>query len=232
MKKTIALFLAMLMVLSIIPLAFAENETNETADDDGDSAVTVIPADEESADDGSVDDESSDETEDEDGTEVEDEEETEDEDGTEVEDEEETEDEEEIELEIEAEDNETEIEDEEEIELESETEGNETETEEEEEDVVEVPEEVIEEAGVTPDSILWPFERIIERIDMKLTLGKSAKAKKGLAHARQRLLEVQAMIAAKRMGAPDVGWSNSSRDACSAGREIGRGGRPSPGVAP
>jgi len=56
-----------------------------------------------------------------------------------------------------------------------------------------------EEAGVTPDSkFLWGLERAIERIDLALTFGKSAKAKKGLAHAHERLMEVKAMIAEKR----------------------------------
>ncbi|MBW2980755.1 hypothetical protein KY360_05045 [Candidatus Woesearchaeota archaeon] len=58
-----------------------------------------------------------------------------------------------------------------------------------------------EDPGITPDSPLYGLDRAIERISLKLTLGKSAKAKKGLAHARERLMEVQAMIAAKKMGA-------------------------------
>jgi len=70
-----------------------------------------------------------------------------------------------------------------------------------EEPIVDIPEEVVEEAGITPDSPLYGLERAIERISLKLTLGKSAKAKKGLAHARERLMEVQAMIAAKKLDA-------------------------------
>ncbi|MBW2983911.1 hypothetical protein KY361_02250 [Candidatus Woesearchaeota archaeon] len=58
-----------------------------------------------------------------------------------------------------------------------------------------------EDPGVTPDSPLYGLDRAIERVELALTLGKSAKAKKGLAHARERLMEVQAMIAAKKMGA-------------------------------
>ncbi len=69
------------------------------------------------------------------------------------------------------------------------------------EPIVDLPEEVVEEAGITPDSPLYGLERAMERISLKLTLGKSAKAKKGLAHAAERLAEVQAMIAAKKMGA-------------------------------
>src|SRR3989338_5702925 len=55
-----------------------------------------------------------------------------------------------------------------------------------------------DDAGVTPDSPLWGIERALERIDLALTLNKSKKAKKGLAHARERLAEVQLMIAAKK----------------------------------
>ncbi|MEM4336544.1 MAG: DUF5667 domain-containing protein [Candidatus Woesearchaeota archaeon] len=58
--------------------------------------------------------------------------------------------------------------------------------------------------SVTPDRpLLWGLKRAIERIDLLLTLGKSAKAQKGLAHARERLLEVQAMIAAKKFEAAE-----------------------------
>jgi len=59
-------------------------------------------------------------------------------------------------------------------------------------------EDATEEAGTTPDSALWGLDRALERISLALTLGKSAKAKMGLAHAKERLLEVQAMIAAKK----------------------------------
>ena len=60
--------------------------------------------------------------------------------------------------------------------------------------------EVAEGAGATPDNpILWGLDRALERIDLALTFGKSAKAQKGLAHAKERLLEVQAMIAAKKL---------------------------------
>lgn len=70
-------------------------------------------------------------------------------------------------------------------------------------ETVEVPEnetEEVEGAGATPDNpIMWGLDRALERIDLALTFGKSAKAQKGLVHARERLLEVQAMIQAKRI---------------------------------
>ena len=138
MKKTIALILAMLMVLSIVPMAFADDGGNETVEED-----PAEDADNETAED----------------------------DGAEEEVEEE----------------------EEEIEIEEEEDENETEEE------IEIEEEVIEEAGVTPDSPLYGIERAMERISMALTFGKSAKAKKGLAHAQERLMEVQAMIAQKKL---------------------------------
>ncbi|MBW2980552.1 hypothetical protein KY360_03990 [Candidatus Woesearchaeota archaeon] len=72
-----------------------------------------------------------------------------------------------------------------------------------EEEPVELPENVVEEAGITPDNPLWGLERAIEAINVALTPGKSAKAKKGLAHARERLMETQAMIAARKLGAAE-----------------------------
>lgn len=150
MEKIIALGLAMLMVLSIIPLAFAENETvNETTDivedsvDDVNETALEEPETEEPVD--TIVIISGDQTE------------------------------------------------------EPETDTNVTGEPELEEPEVELDENVAEEAGITPDSPLYGLERAIERISLALTLGKSAKAKKGLAHARERLMEVQAMIAAKRM---------------------------------
>lgn len=59
--------------------------------------------------------------------------------------------------------------------------------------------EVKEEAGITPDSPLWGIDRAIERISLALTFGKAAKAKKGLEYARERLMEVQAMQAEKKL---------------------------------
>lgn len=151
MKKTIALFMAVLMALSIVPMAFAE-EGNETAAEDPaeDIPDEAADGDEAVADELAVD-------------------------------------EPEAEAETGAE-NETESEAEEEPEAE------------EEADVVEIPENVTEEAGTTPGSFTWGIDRALERISMKLTFGKSAKAKKGLAHAQERLMEVQAMIAQKRLG--------------------------------
>lgn len=49
------------------------------------------------------------------------------------------------------------------------------------------------EAGTTPDSPLWGIERALERIDLALTFSKAKKVEKRLVHARERLLEVQAM---------------------------------------
>lgn len=70
-----------------------------------------------------------------------------------------------------------------------------------EEEPVELPENIIEEAGITPDNPLWGLERAIETIGLALKFDKSAKAKKGLVHARERLMETQAMIAAKKIWA-------------------------------
>lgn len=148
MKKTMALFLAMLMVLSIIPLAFAENETTNQTVDTGNNETPVEPADT------NVTPEPDDTIVIISGNQT-----------------------------TEPDTNVT-------------PDSNET-----EEPTVELPEEVVEEAGITPDSPLYGLERAMERISLALTLGKSAKAKKGLAHARERLMEVQMMIAAKKIGA-------------------------------
>lgn len=66
----------------------------------------------------------------------------------------------------------------------------------------EIPES--ETGGVGPDSpFLWGLDRAIERIQLLLTFNKAAKAKLGLAHARERLLEVRHMINAKRLEAAE-----------------------------
>ncbi len=66
----------------------------------------------------------------------------------------------------------------------------------------EIPE--TETGGVGPDSpFLWGLDRAIERIHLALTFNKAAKAKLGLAHARERLLEVRQMINAKRLEAAE-----------------------------
>ena len=67
-------------------------------------------------------------------------------------------------------------------------------------ETIELTEEEEEEAGITPaNGFLWGLERAIERIELSLTFNRAAKAKKGLKHARERLMEVKAMIAAKRL---------------------------------
>lgn len=57
------------------------------------------------------------------------------------------------------------------------------------------------EAGITPDSPFWGIDKAIERISLALTFDKAAKAKKGLAYARERLIEVKAMITEKKLEA-------------------------------
>jgi len=50
-----------------------------------------------------------------------------------------------------------------------------------------------EEAGVTPDSLLWGLERAIERVSLALTFNKAKKVNKRLTYAKERLLEVKEM---------------------------------------
>ena len=67
---------------------------------------------------------------------------------------------------------------------------------------IELPEN--ETVSVGPDKpLLWGLKRAIERIDLALTFDKAAKAKKGLAHARERLLEVRQMIKEKRIASAE-----------------------------
>jgi hypothetical protein len=75
----------------------------------------------------------------------------------------------------------------------------ETPAEETAEPLIELTPEEEEAAGTTPDSpIMWGLDRAMERISLALTFGKSAKAKRGLAHALERHAEIKAMIAQKR----------------------------------
>ncbi len=58
--------------------------------------------------------------------------------------------------------------------------------------------------SVTPDNtFMWGLKRAVERLDLLLTFGKSAKAQKGLAHARERLLELQAMVSERKFDAAE-----------------------------
>jgi hypothetical protein len=67
------------------------------------------------------------------------------------------------------------------------------------EPIVDIPDEVEDEAGITPDSPLYGLDRAVEKVSLAFTFGKAAKAKKGLAHARERLVEMQAMMASNMM---------------------------------
>ena len=186
MKRPMAILVVLLMVLSIVPLAFADNHTidgDDNSTDAGDSGDNAT-------DDGTGDDDAGDDAGDgnetvEDDGEGDDNETIEDDgDGNEtVEDDGEDDGNETIVDDGEGDDNET-IED-----------GDNETGEDSEED----EEELADEAGITPDSFVWGLERAMERLDLLLTFNKAAKAKKGLAHARERLAEVQAMIAAKRL---------------------------------
>jgi len=66
----------------------------------------------------------------------------------------------------------------------------------------EIPEN--ETGGIGPDKpFLWGIDKAIERIQLLLTFNKAAKARLGLAHARERLLEVRQMINAKKLEAAE-----------------------------
>ena len=62
------------------------------------------------------------------------------------------------------------------------------------EEVTVTPQEV-EDAGVTPDNrMIWGIDRAFERISLALTLNKAAKARKGIAYAKERLAELKLMV--------------------------------------
>jgi hypothetical protein len=165
MKKITALLVVMMFMLSIVPFAFAENETT-TVNDTVEDVVDDTPVEE-------VVEETTEEPVEETTEEVV---------------EEETPAEEVIEEAAE----ETEEEATEEA-LEEEVAEEESPVEEEVE--VEVPAEELEEAGTTPDSFLWNLDLALEKIDLLLTFDETEEAKKELEYARERLLEVQAMVA-------------------------------------
>ena len=48
--------------------------------------------------------------------------------------------------------------------------------------------------GVTPDSALYGLDRAAERISLLLTFNKASKAKKGLEHAQERVLEAKKLV--------------------------------------
>ncbi|MBI2671910.1 hypothetical protein HYX16_03170 [Candidatus Woesearchaeota archaeon] len=60
--------------------------------------------------------------------------------------------------------------------------------------VVYAQEETEDDGGVAPDSAFYGLDRAFERLDLLITLRKAEKAKKGLAHARERLLEARKLI--------------------------------------
>ena len=51
-----------------------------------------------------------------------------------------------------------------------------------------------DEGGVSPDSVLYGLDRAAERLSYLLTIGKAAKAKKGLEQARERVLEAKKLV--------------------------------------
>ena len=58
-------------------------------------------------------------------------------------------------------------------------------------------------AGVTPDSFLWGLDKALDNLNMLLTFDKGEKAKKGIEIARERLLEVKAMVEENKLGAAE-----------------------------
>ncbi len=57
--------------------------------------------------------------------------------------------------------------------------------------------------GVTPDSFLWGLDNAIDRLNLLLTFDEGKRARKGLEVARERLLEVRAMIEENKLDAAE-----------------------------
>jgi len=64
-----------------------------------------------------------------------------------------------------------------------------------------ITEELSVDGGTTPDSPLRGIDRAIERLEIALTFGKAANAKKKLLIARERLAEIRVMAKAKKIDA-------------------------------
>ncbi len=60
-----------------------------------------------------------------------------------------------------------------------------------------------EDPGVTPDNFLWGLDKALDNIALLLTFDKGEKARKGLEIARERLLEVRAMIEENKLEAAE-----------------------------
>lgn len=67
--------------------------------------------------------------------------------------------------------------------------------------IVLAEEELSVDSGTTPDSALWGIDRAMERLELALTFGSAAKAKKRLEIARERLAEIRAMAKKKNIDA-------------------------------
>ncbi len=85
---------------------------------------------------------------------------------------------------------------------------------------VEIEAEEIGDPGITPDSALWGLDRALERISLALTFNRAAKAKKGLAHAQERLLEVKVMIQERKMEAAEEAITEHGKAFGKAKKEI------------
>ncbi len=62
-----------------------------------------------------------------------------------------------------------------------------------------------EDPGVTPDSFLWGLDKALDQLNLLLTFNEGEKATKGLEIARERLLEVKAMIEENKLEAAEKG---------------------------
>ncbi|HED05163.1 MAG TPA: hypothetical protein ENI61_00595, partial [Ignavibacteria bacterium] len=69
--------------------------------------------------------------------------------------------------------------------------------------IVSAQQNITTEAGITPDSFLWGFDKTLDQLSLILTTGDVNKAKKALEIAQERLAEIKIMIEENKSNAAE-----------------------------
>lgn len=77
-------------------------------------------------------------------------------------------------------------------------------------------------AGVTPDSFLWGLDKAIDQLSLILTFDRGEKAKKGLEIAKERLLEVKAMVEENKFSQAEKAKEAHARNLIRLRQNVGR----------
>lgn len=67
---------------------------------------------------------------------------------------------------------------------------------------------VLPEAGITPDSPLYIFDGLLEKLSLMFTFNQEKKAAKEMLYAEEKLVEVKAMLQKQKMQGLEVGLRN------------------------